>query len=274
MKHPYDLLRAEYEQDLVRMRVTRAAEVERMARSLLSYRARYQRTSALTGVPANFIAVLHMRESTGDFSTYLGNGEPLGRMTRLVPKGRGPFGTWEAGAADALKLQGLDKIKPAQWTLPFMCWRGEAWNGFGVRNRGRKTGYLWAGTNVYTGGKYIADGKWSATTIDQQLGIVPVLMRMDELSGTASWLPTTASPSVVPFVVTPEGVGANLQDTRWIQESLNRLGYGPLVVDGSYGKKTTAAVREFQMRSRLDVDGLAGPKTKAALMAALQQGVA
>jgi hypothetical protein len=47
--------------------------------------------------------------------------------------------------------------------------------------RGRKTGYLWSGSNIYTGGKYVSDGVWSSSAEDEQLGIVPMAKRMVEL---------------------------------------------------------------------------------------------
>ena len=47
-----------------------------------------------------------LRDSTFDFDTYLGTGEPLNRVTRLEPKGRGPFKSFEDGAVDAFKIKG------------------------------------------------------------------------------------------------------------------------------------------------------------------------
>lgn len=50
-----------------------------------------------------------------------------------------------------------------------------------------------------------------------------------------------------------------------IQEQLNKLGYGPLVVDGKIGPKTIGAIRSFQKDKCLEVDGKVGPKTEEAL---------
>jgi peptidoglycan hydrolase-like protein with peptidoglycan-binding domain len=51
---------------------------------------------------------------------------------------------------------------------------------------------------------------------------------------------------------------------RQIQIALVALGY-PLDVDGGYGPRTEAAVRDFQQRNGLEVDGIAGPDTQVAL---------
>ena len=57
---------------------------------------------------------------------------------------------------------------------------------------------------------------------------------------------------------------------KWIQLSLNLLGANPqLVVDGSYGPATKAAVTKFQTEHSLVVDGFAGEATGNALRAAL-----
>src|SRR5262245_42001636 len=70
--------------------------VTHIGRKLIRNKAQYQAVEARTGVPWFVIAALHNRESDADFSTYLGNGEPLNRKTTLVPKGRGPFENWQA----------------------------------------------------------------------------------------------------------------------------------------------------------------------------------
>jgi N-acetyl-anhydromuramyl-L-alanine amidase AmpD len=57
-------------------------------------------------------------------------------------------------------------------------------------------------------------------------------------------------------------------DIPWLQRSLNRLGFH-VAVDGDYGPSTKDAVRAFQRKHNLDVDGWAGVATMAAIKHAL-----
>nr|WP_314543027.1 TIGR02594 family protein [uncultured Massilia sp.] len=57
---------------------------------------------------------------------------------------------------------------------------------------------------------------------------------------------------------------------REIQEALVRAGFDPGPIDGVWGRATLAAVKAFQAREGLEVDGIVGPQT----MAALQRAVA
>lgn len=59
---------------------------------------------------------------------------------------------------------------------------------------------------------------------------------------------------------------------RAIQDKLNRLGYGPLDVDGLDGTATQNAVRAFQQSVGLSADGIAGRDTNAQLDSALLGG--
>jgi hypothetical protein len=54
------------------------------------------------------------------------------------------------------------------------------------------------------------------------------------------------------------------QGVKDLQRVLNRFGFN-LTVDGVLGSRTEAAIREFQERKGLVVDGIAGPKTRQAL---------
>lgn len=58
--------------------------------------------------------------------------------------------------------------------------------------------------------------------------------------------------------------GAKGPEVERIQQQLNQAGY-PLQVDGDWGPKTEAAVRDFQKAHGLAADGVVGPKTSHAL---------
>jgi peptidoglycan hydrolase-like protein with peptidoglycan-binding domain len=65
-------------------------------------------------------------------------------------------------------------------------------------------------------------------------------------------------------------VGSKGDAVRHIQELLGRAGFDPGGVDGDFGRKTEAAVKDFQQAKGLLVDGEVGPDT----LAALEGGVA
>ena len=52
----------------------------------------------------------------------------------------------------------------------------------------------------------------------------------------------------------------------WVQIGLNGTMKTDLLYDGSYGPKTTAAVKEFQKKYGLAVDGIFGPKSLAKML--------
>ncbi|MBR3969262.1 MAG: peptidoglycan-binding protein [Clostridia bacterium] len=54
-------------------------------------------------------------------------------------------------------------------------------------------------------------------------------------------------------------------DVKWVQAVLCRLGYS-LDIDGSYGKNSVAAIKQFQSKYGLTVDGYCGPATRAKLL--------
>lgn len=56
-----------------------------------------------------------------------------------------------------------------------------------------------------------------------------------------------------------------------IQTALARLGYTPGPIDGIWGRQTLAAVKAFQAKRGLHVDGVVGPLTRAALFAGQPQ---
>ena len=59
--------------------------------------------------------------------------------------------------------------------------------------------------------------------------------------------------------------GSRGDEVRKIQEKLKRWGYYSGNVDGIYGSQTLEAVKAFQRKNGLTVDGIAGTKTLAAM---------
>lgn len=125
-----------------------------------------------------FIAVIHQREASGNFNTYLGNGQALNKKTTIVPKGRGPFTSWEEGAIDALVNAPPYAAKNKDWSIGGMLNKLEEYNGLGYRAKGVPSPYLWAGTNQYTKGKYVADHVYDPNHVDTQLGCAGLLKFM------------------------------------------------------------------------------------------------
>ena len=110
------------------------------------------------------------------------------------------------------------------------------------------------------------DGVWDPNFKDPQLGIVPVMLRMGTLEPSLQLAPSFPSEPIRSLdVPAPALVPNGVDNADEIQGALNKLGLGPLVVDGSYGRRTREAVRSFQHAHGLTEDGLAGEKTLAAI---------
>lgn len=146
--------------------------------------AEYTKLYEATGVPPQVTAVINERECGGNLKGVLHNGELIvgtNRKTKLVPAGRGPFATFFAAGVDAYRKEGLDTFDWKAGGAARVAYSLEKFNGFGYRKRGIHSPYLWAATNHYTRGKFIADRVYSASHVDQQLGGMAVLRRMMDL---------------------------------------------------------------------------------------------
>lgn len=166
--------------------------VDQGARRIIANKARYQAISKITNIPWQFIGAIHSLESNCNFYTHLHNGDSLRARTWQVPAGRpiappsnGVMYTWEESALDALRMKGLHLIK--DWSPERICYELERYNGFGYQlyHSNVNSPYLWSGTNRYTRGKYIADGRWDSSHVSQQVGAVALLERIDLLEGTS-----------------------------------------------------------------------------------------
>lgn len=272
MIHPFKELRSEYASDLAHAVVTpsRAASIDSAAKKILrpGNMDVYLAACEGTTIPPSFIGALELRESDCDPTRALGQGDRWDRVSVNVPRGKGPFASRLAAMKFYIHYDRLDE-NSSPWSWEYACWKGEIWNGLGPRAHGRRTGYLWSGTNLYDrpsgkGGKYVADGVWSSTTYDIQLGIVPVMRRIAELDGRfaiGSALPLVEAPPLAPTPLpSPAGVGGGPRDTLWVQKSLNIVMKlrPPLDEDNDYGRLTRGAVRAYQKARGLKQDGLAG----------------
>lgn len=273
IQHPFTQLESELAGEINSCEVlpARQARITAIAAHLFTFMSQYREVQAATNVPAIVVAAIHERESDADFSTYLGNGDPLNRPSVHVPRGRGPFKTWALGAIDALTLDRLNQI--TDWTWERALYEWELYNGFGPRSHGRRSGYVWSGTSIYDGGKYVRDGVWDANTWDTQLGCYPVAKALVLLDNTLD-LPRAVLTEPAPVVVAPAsppvGVGGALT-VKDLQADLNKLGaYPQISVDGSYGRQTKNAVIQFQEHADIGVDGLVGLETTAAIENALK----
>lgn len=165
-------------------KLTRGPEFVPVAKRLIANKARYQAVEAKTGVPWFVIAVIHQRESSGSFAGVLHNGEKIigtGRKTTLVPKGRGPFSTWEAAAIDALKNCAPYAANNKDWSVGGTLALLERYNGLGYANRGLPSPYIWSGTDQYVRGKYVADGVFDPNAVDKQLGCAGLILAMSQI---------------------------------------------------------------------------------------------
>ena len=265
MAPQFENLQAVYSDLWQRMEVrpNRTAAVDQIASRLLASKSRYQAVTQSTRVPWFVIAALHNRESDADFKTYLGNGEPLSRTTRLVPRGRGPFASWEAGAIDALGVDGLDRV--TSWSPERACYEIEKFNGFGYRNRHPPVNspYLWSFSNNYQSGKYVADNRFDPSAVDAQCGAIPIIKRIMALDPSAVFNSSGGHAPDGPAAAL--AFGSRGDRVTQLQNALKQRGYAVGDVDGIYGTLTRDAVTSFQRDANLPATGIADDKTTTAL---------
>lgn len=183
----FESLKTKYEGLLSSAEETRPSSISVAVATIMSHKARYMTLQDKLGIPWDFIGILHYRESNCNFNKHLHNGDSLNRRTTRVPAGRPRVGvppfTWEESAEDALIQKGFEK--ETDWSLPKICYNAERYNGWGYQYKKRISPYLWAGTQHYTGGKYVADGKYDKSHVDQQLGVIPLLLRIRKTSSSS-----------------------------------------------------------------------------------------
>jgi lysozyme family protein len=269
MGYAFSALAPEYINLLARFQLEmgKLAEFEKAARRIIAlakaHDDEWQEVHARTGVNIGWGICSFERESGSDYRTSPAQGDRWDRPSIHVPAHRGPFKSWGAACIDAYHIDHLEQVGAQNWTWARCCYDDEAFNGFGPRAHGRHSGYLWAGTNVYNGGKYVADGVWNPNAQDRQLGAIPLLYTVarlapeyapvDDLPGkqTAVFIPNPMPP--------PSGLHGEQHGIAWMQQKLG------VPADGNFGRHTRRALIAFQKQHGLKADGLYGPKTEAAM---------
>ncbi len=180
-----------------------------------------------------------------DFDGHLHNGDPLTARTVQVPKGRPIAGTppftFLASAIDALKYKKFDTL--TSWDLPQLLYRFEKYNGFGYRDHHQiHSPYLWSGSNHYTKGKYVADGRYSPTAVSKQIGAAVILRRLVE-RGLIQIQDDTFTTKDFANLVKYDPSHFN-QHALELQQYLNTLPGIYLLPDGKAGRKTSDAFKK------------------------------
>ena len=152
--------------------------IDSVSRRLVAAKARYQTVELQTSVPWSVVAVIHERESSQSWQASLAQGDPWNKASVHVPRGRGPFSSWEEAAEDALVICSPHAARWHDWTIGGALTLLEQYNGLGYAARGLPSPYIWASTDQYSRGKYIADGHFDPNAVDHQIGCSALLMRM------------------------------------------------------------------------------------------------
>jgi lysozyme family protein len=143
-----------------------------------SAKEQYQAVAAVTKVPWFVIAVIHEREASQSWKANLAQGDPWNRPSIHVPRGRGPFKSWQDAAVDALTKCAPYAARWTDWTAGGALTLLEEYNGLGYANRGRPSPYIWASTDQYVSGKYVSDGHYDPNAVDHQLGCAALIAAM------------------------------------------------------------------------------------------------
>jgi len=172
-------------------KLTRAGAFTSIAKHLVApdAKARYQAVSAQTGVPWAVIAVIHEREASQSWTANIAQGDPWKSVSWHVPAGRGPFESWDEAAVDALVNCPPFAAKNTDWTIGGTLTLLERYNGLGYASKGRPSPYIWSGTDKYVSGKYVRDGVYDPSAVDQQLGCAGLLKAMMALDSSISFGP-------------------------------------------------------------------------------------
>lgn len=147
-----------------------------------------------------------------------------------------------------------------------------------MRNKGRNNKLAYTGDlknlcaasgefTILTDKKYLTSGDYllEGDIILNEKNHVVIAIENGSKAETSTPAPApTPTPNPIPY----PHLGSKGEEVKKIQHGLNQVGY-KLTEDGDWGKNTQAAVLDFQKKAGMDPDGLWGPKSEAALAAAI-----
>jgi len=246
-------LRAEYETLFETCHVRDAAfgEVESTVDAILQHKTRYVTAATDSGVPWSFVGAVHSLETGLRFDRHLHNGDPLTARTTHVPAGRPPGEppfTWEQSTADALALRRLGS--DTDWSLAGTLYQLEGYNGWGYRlyHAHVLSPYLWAGSEHYRSGKYVADGTWSDTAVSRQIGAAVLLRRLSERGEIAftdqPLAPSQSAPLICRYAASRPSSETEREKAENLQTWLNTYSGIFVKPDGWPGKATSDAFKK------------------------------
>ena len=165
------------------------AAAKKTVTRLLKDKKAFVSLSKKTGVPWDVIAVIKERESGADpdFLRNIAQGDPWNRKSTHDPKGRGPFSSWEEAGIDALVNCAPYAAKWKDWSAGGTMTILEKYNGLGYAKMGRPSPYIWAGSDQYRSGKFVADHVYDPDVVDSQLGCAVMLKALRDLDDSSTF---------------------------------------------------------------------------------------
>lgn len=258
------------------VRASQAAAREDLPR-LQQYRDAFETAAARHGVPPALLAAIASRESRGGAALDNngrgdgGNGHGLMQVDRNAHQVRGgPYSAEHIDQAAGILRSNLDRVRADHpgWS-PEQQMRGAvaAYN-FGTGNV-RSIDGLDRGT---TGNDYSSD-VWARAQ-----ALAPSFPGNTAGGAEPPNSEFAARPSAPVSITQPTDSGAMVRrgargpEVEQLQRQLNEAGaQPPLELDGKFGPLTEAAVREFQTRRGIQIDGIVGPETRGAFSAQTAQ---
>ena len=119
-----------------------------------------------TGLPPELIAAIHYRESTGNFDATIKDGSKLPAGVSFVDDAVNI-----SNDANYVIFKEAYNMSADSVDVIAMLSIAEVHNGTGYYKMGLNSPYLYSGTNLYTKGKYDADGHYNPDLVDKQPGI-------------------------------------------------------------------------------------------------------